>query len=248
MAERGAVTRALLAIARDVVDDRQLAERICRACVRGLDVDGASISLFTEGESREILWASDPVAELLEELQFSLGEGACVQAARSGCPVLVHDLRHSVDTAGWPMFAAAVAEQTQVRAVFALPLQWGTANLGVLDLYRIRPGGLSEANQRDALDAADTAALMMLTLRTGPDIDGIGWLDPGLFSRAEVHQAVGMVLTQLGVDAPEALARMRAYAFVEQRLLIDVARDVVSRRLRFDNNGPDLTQVGRHPS
>jgi hypothetical protein len=42
-----------------------------------------------------------------------------------------------------------------------------------------------------------------------------------------------MVLAQLGVSATDALARMRAYAFVEQRLLSDVAHDVVSRRLRF---------------
>jgi len=42
-----------------------------------------------------------------------------------------------------------------------------------------------------------------------------------------------MVLAQLGVSAAEALARLRAYAFVEQRLLIDVARDVVARALVF---------------
>jgi hypothetical protein len=41
------------------------------------------------------------------------------------------------------------------------------------------------------------------------------------------------VLAQLGISAAQALARMRGYAFVEQRLLIDVARDVVSRRLQF---------------
>ena len=41
------------------------------------------------------------------------------------------------------------------------------------------------------------------------------------------------VLVQLGVSATDALARMRAYAFVEQRLLGDVAHDVVSRRLHF---------------
>jgi hypothetical protein len=45
-----------------------------------------------------------------------------------------------------------------------------------------------------------------------------------------------MVLTQLGVSAEQALARMRGYAFVEQRLLIDVARDVVSRRLQFTDD------------
>ena len=51
--------------------------------------------------------------------------------------------------------------------------------------------------------------------------------------RAEIHQATGIVLAQLGVSAPQALARLRGYAFVEQRLLIDVARDVVARRLQF---------------
>lgn len=42
-----------------------------------------------------------------------------------------------------------------------------------------------------------------------------------------------MVLSRLGVGATEALARLRAHALVEQRLLIDVAHDVVWRRLRF---------------
>ena len=59
------------------------------------------------------------------------------------------------------------------------------------------------------------------------------WPDHAPSSRAEFHQATGIVLAQLGVSAPQALARMRGYAFVEQRLLIDVARDVVSRRLQF---------------
>ena len=42
-----------------------------------------------------------------------------------------------------------------------------------------------------------------------------------------------MVLVQLGISAVDALARLRAHAFVHQRLLIDVARDVVDRRLVF---------------
>jgi AmiR/NasT family two-component response regulator len=54
-----------------------------------------------------------------------------------------------------------------------------------------------------------------------------------LFGRPEIHQATGMVLAQLGIGPEEALARMRAYAFAEQRLLIDVAKDLVARRLQF---------------
>ncbi len=226
------MTRTLLASAGDGADDRDLARTICGACVDGLDIDGAAISVLTRTEARETLWATDATAELLEELQFTLNEGACMEAAMTGSPVLGPDLRHSTEVERWPVFASAVAERTAIGALFALPLQWGAINLGVLDLYRRLPGPLSEGQQRDALSAADIAALMLLGRRTDPDSDH-DWLDTTVVSRAEIHQATGMVLIQLGVTAPEALARMRAYAFVHSGLLVDVARDVVARRLVF---------------
>ena len=193
MADLGVVTKALLAIARDTIDDRALAMRICRACVDGLDVDGAAISLLTAGAARQTLAATDATAELLEDLQFTFNEGACMEAARTGNPVLVGDLRHSGEVERWPMFAAAVLERSAVRAVFALPLQWGAVNLGVLDLYRLQPGALDDGQLRDAIAAADAAALMMLGLRTDPDQGGVDWLDHAVAHRAEIHQAAGMV-------------------------------------------------------
>lgn len=199
----------------------------------GLDVDGAALSLLTASVHRETLWATDATAELLEDLQFTLNEGACMEAATTGSPVLVPDIHHSAETARWPIFAAAVAEQSRVGALFALPLQWGVVNLGVIDLYRVAPGGLSDAQWRDAVAAVDTAALMLLGLRTDPGGDDDGWLDHDLGHRAEIHQATGMVLAQLGISATDALARMRAHAFVHQRLLLDVSRDVVNRALVF---------------
>ena len=237
MVEVGTVTGALLELARADVNDRDIAGRICQACLDGLDIDGASISLLTASVSRKTLWATDPIAELLEELQFTLNEGACMEAATSGNPVLVPDLHRGDEAARWPIFAAAVAEQTHVTALFALPLQWGAVNLGVLDMYRIAPGCFSEQQRCDALAAADVAALIMLDQRTDPgdDVDG-GWLDPALGNRAEIHQATGMVIVQLGISATDALARLRAHAFVHQRLLIDVAHDVVARRLVFTSS------------
>jgi GAF domain/ANTAR domain len=237
--ERGEVTRALLGIARGIPDDRALAEQICRACVAGLDIDGAAISLHTAGTLRETLYATDPTANLLEELQFSLGEGACMDAARSGRPVLIPDMNDLTDTSRWPIYTSAVTEQAGVGAIFALPLQWATINLGVLDLYRYKPGSLARAQLLDAISTADTAALMLLGLRTDPDPDPdpaaggeLGW-DGSWANRAEIHQATGMVLSQLGISATDAFARLRAHAFAEQRLLGDVAADVVARRLRF---------------
>jgi len=244
MSEVGAATRAMQGIDRGYGGERMLAERICRACMDGLDVDGAVLSLLTARDSRTTLWASDTTAQRLEDLQFTLNEGACMEAATTGRPVLIPDLLDDAGTARWPMFAAAATEHTGVRALFALPLQWGTVNLGVLDLYRMAPGGLSAVQCRDAVSAADTAALMILGDRTDPagthsgsrhgDLtDGLGWLEPAISYRAEIHQATGMVLAQLGTSATDALARLRAHAFVEQRLLLDVAHDVVSRNLTF---------------
>lgn len=228
-----------MGITRAGAEERGLGELICRACVNGLDIDGAAISLLTTSASRETLWASDANAELLEDLQFTLNEGACMEAASTGSPVLVPDLHHSTETARWPVFAAAVAERSEISALFALPLQWGTVNLGVLDLYRITPGGLGPEQWRDAIGAAEAATLMLLAQRTDPGDtgrDGAGWLDHAVGHRAEVHQATGMVLAQLGISATDALARLRAHAFVEHRLLVDVARDVVARRLEFSED------------
>jgi hypothetical protein len=99
------------------------------------------------------------------------------------------------------------------------------------------PGAVSsdqrDGRRRDALGAANAAALMLLTIRTDPGEDA--WLDRALGTRVEIHQAVGMVLAQLDVSPQVALARMRGYAFARQRLLIDVARDVLARRVQFSD-------------
>jgi ANTAR domain/GAF domain len=233
VAELGVVTRALLSIARTLRDDRVLAERICQACVQGLSVDGAAISLMTASRLRETLYASDATIDLLEDLQFSLGEGPCVDAASSGRPVLVADIDDPAQTSRWPMYAAAVVDQAGIGAVFALPLQWGTITLGVLDLYRRAPGSLSAPQVRDAISAADAAALMLLGVRTDPDPDGDAVWDRSWSKRAEIHQATGMVVAQLGISPTDAFARLRAHAFSNGVQLGDVARDVVARRLRF---------------
>lgn len=251
-ADRDSLVHALLVLARDDVGATELAARICRACVVGTAVDGAAISLLTASVHPETLAATDATAATLEDLQYTLGEGACIDAAVSGRPVLVSDIHDPVRTARWPMFAGAVAEQTSVRALFALPLQLGTINLGVLDLYRDTPGPLREPALSDVVAATDTATVLLLgrelVVRTDRDADGqpshvrdtlngtpyeVPDWDGLSDGRAEVHQATGMILAQLGIPAQDAFVRLRAYAFAHRRPVTEVARDVVARRLVF---------------
>ena len=246
MRDRGAVTAWLAGLVTEDLDEEALARHVCEACVEGLDIDGAALSVMPTEATRQTLWATDEVAVLLEDLQFSLNEGACIEAATFGAPGLVCDLAEAVELARWPVFAVEVADRTPARALFALPLQWGTVTIGVLDLYRLRTGEFSAAEWQDLLGVAEIAALLLLSRRTRPESEllGPGGADGegnpgemaglgGVFARPEIHQAVGMVLVQLGIGPEEALARMRARAFGEQRLLADVARDVVERRVVF---------------
>jgi len=76
------------------------------------------------------------------------------------------------------------------------------------------------------------ALLDMQEDRDAHDDDRAAVLDVG--RRAELFQAQGMVMVQLGVTIGEALVRMRAYAYAENRRLEDIARDVVNRQLRLD--------------
>jgi hypothetical protein len=67
----------------------------------------------------------------------------------------------------------------------------------------------------------------------GVDVDVEGWLADVPLERAEVYQATGMLIAQLEVSPDSALATLRAHAFVHDRPIDAVARDVVARTLRF---------------
>jgi hypothetical protein len=181
----------------------------------------------------------------LEELTLTLGEGPGVDAFGGG-PALAADLTASECLARWPVFAPAAA-QAGIGAVFALPLQVGAIRLGVLDLYRTRPGELHGGQLADALLLADTACALLLDAaqRDRPGPNGHGPEQAGL-QHAEVHQATGMITVQLGVTVAVALVRLRAYAYAHDRRLRDVARDVVGRRLRFHPDADGGESDGGH--
>jgi len=48
-----------------------------------------------------------------------------------------------------------------------------------------------------------------------------------------VHNAAGMVSVQVGISVAEALILLRAFAFSHDRLLADVAQDVIDRKFRM---------------
>lgn len=208
-------------------------DRVCVACAEALSVTGAGIILMAGNEQRTSLGASDEVEGVIEEAQFTLGEGPCVDAARLAVPVHAPDLTAPGHTR-WPTFSARAID-AGVAAIFALPLQVGPARIGAMNLYCVRPGPLSQSQLTTALAMADLVAHAILDLQAHTPTEGLA---PGLASvpfRAQVHQATGRISAQLDVGVAEALVRLRAYSYAHDRTIDDVAATVVSGALRFDD-------------
>ncbi|ADP82518.1 ANTAR domain-containing protein [Pseudofrankia inefficax] len=238
MSDPGRLRRELLSLLADQSGDASSLDRLCVGVVSALPVDGASIAVTSDAAVRVYVGASDPITARLDDLQFTLGEGPGWDAVHDRRPVLVADLA-GPSGCRWPMFAPAVLA-AGFRAVFAFPLQIGAIRLGALGLLRARPGPLGDDTLADALVVVDVAALTLLDTR----MDDPPGPSPGLLPdalglyRAEVHQATGMLMVQLGVGAQEALVRLRAHAYAAGQTVDEAARDLVARRLRLDGGPP----------
>lgn len=233
------VGRLRTLIGREPVADRGLAgtarylHALCRVASRILSARAVAVSLMTERGPTGIVAALDEESQVVEELQFILGEGPCWEAFETRAPVLVPDVLGDA-ALRWPGYTAATHAHG-VRSAFAFPLQVGHARLGVLDVYRERPGPLATGALENALALA-TIATEALIEGQGEANDGSAprGVEEALESSFPVYQAQGMVMVQQGVPLDEAMARLRAHAYAEDRTLGSVARDIVARTLCFD--------------
>ena len=204
---------------------------LCSFAAAVIGVTGAGV-MVEGGEQRAPLCSSGAAAATILDLCFTLGEGPGIDAHRSGGPVAEPDLA-APRRARWPSFAPP-ALAAGVAAVFSFPLRAGGAHLGALTLHEDRPGRLYDDQHADALVTAWIVMTAILALQADAPPGALARELATLSdSRAEVHQACGMVSAQLEISLTEAAVRLRAHAYAEDRPLAEVAREVVARRLRI---------------
>ena len=225
----------------DAVDGRrgvEAADRLCEACVVLLDVDAAAISLVFDGASSGTLGSSGAPARMYDELQFTLGEGPCLESVTRRIPILVVDLADPAE-ARWPAYGPAMLAH-QIRGVCAIPIVVAGEFVGALDLFRVQPGQLPREELAAAVAAAELAGIPVLDLLDADlqaavaDPHSNAWVELNTLSRAEVSQATGMLVAQLEIEPAEALVRLRAHAYATGRSATDVARDILDRRLQLE--------------
>jgi hypothetical protein len=213
------------------------------ACVRVLPIRGAGISALAHPDLRLPIGASDDVAGYVERLQFTYGEGPCLHAYATGRPQLV--------TAGelqgqWPELHRELTAITPFRAVASLPLWEHSTRIGALDLYSAAPAGLQSSQLEDAITIAHrvSAALVAARLFTvtaqlaDPAQPPHGSHTVPMASRVQVWKAMGLMNVHLQITAPDALALLRAHAYATDRLVDDLAHDIVTDRISLEELRP----------
>ncbi len=209
--------------------------RLARACVQVLPVAGAGLSLLNH-DFRVPVGSSDEVASRAERLQFTQGEGPCLDAAVTNRIVIAGEADIQEQ---WPLFAAEFFEQTPYRGAMCIPLRLSPETVGALDLFVTDPDALAAISLTDAVSVCDQIidALTIAQALTGSadafsDMPEPAWLQTGAVrNRTNVWVAMGMLMTQLDTTAPDALAVLRGYSFSHGAMLDDIVDALVTGRL-----------------
>ena len=211
------------------------ADRLCTACVDLIDVDGASISLIEAGAMQGTFGSSGELSRMFDELQFTYGQGPCLDAVRDNRPVTAANL-DAPDEGRWPALTEAVLAHG-IHAIYALPVTVKSLPIGALDLYRHRSGPLDGQALTGGLWAATLASLPLLDLMNA-DVDWQsaadgqdGWDQLASLERVEVYQATGMLIDAFGVNPADAVALLRSHAIAHGLTASDVAYRLLDRRL-----------------
>jgi ANTAR domain-containing protein len=205
---------------------------LCAVSAEVVHVAGAGV-MVEDTDHRAPLCFSDATSARILDLCYTLGEGPGLDAHQAGAPVAEPDLALPRRTR-WPAFAPSALD-AGAAAVFSFPLQLGGVRLGALTLHQDRPGPLSDDQHADALAMASVVVNAILAEQADAPPGALARdLEALSDSKAEVHQACGMLSVQLDVGLAEASVRLRAHAYAQGRPLAEVARDVVARRLRLE--------------
>lgn len=170
-----------------------------------------SVSLITDGEL-PTLAASGPEAQPLDDLQYAVGQGPGLDAARTRALVTA---QHLPTDARWPDLAECALAQG-VHSVAAIPLDVLRSSVGSLSLFVARPHGIDPDLLLTAMAIVNQAEVLLAEIgRREALSDG-----------ATVDRAVGVIIAQRGCGVREAYDVLH-----ETALHLGMDRRAVAERL-----------------
>jgi len=192
-------------------------------------VDAAAVGLMLADQRGllEFVAGSDENVRLVELFQLQNQEGPCLEAFRTGVPVINVDLNEAAGR--WPRFAPRAA-MAGFQSVHAFPLRLRAQVIGALNVFGdVKGGNLDEGDVPIIQALADVATIGLLqerSIRRGEVLTE--QLRSALTSRIVIEQAKGVIAQATAVSVDEAFAAIRAYARRHNHRLADLSHTIVT--------------------
>ena len=182
-------------------------ERVVHAVRRHVSgCDEVGVTIVTAGRPHTAAYTTVQTLEI-DAVQYVLGDGPCLDAARNRRENRVDDL--VVDDGRWPAFAKECREDG-LRSLLALPLVSGRECVGAINLYGWAPNAFDAFDASLVRVAASRCADAVVAVST---LDGVqrlaGQLEQAMASRAVIEQAKGIIMAMRGVPEHQAFEVLR---------------------------------------
>jgi GAF domain-containing protein len=171
--------------------------------------------------------SSDARADALDETQYRIGTGPCLQSMRDGSIVAIRDTRSEQR---WPSYVP-LALDVRLRCSLTLPLTIGGATLGAMNVYGFDLPDLFGPDERRRLElfAAQAAGTLRVATRQVKDATLLAQMEESLRSRTVIDQALGIIMALQRCTASAAFELLRRESQNTRRRLRDIAADLVTR-------------------
>ncbi len=228
----GPLDRSLTALSEYYVGDLSLGavlEKICRAATEAVDAaEFAGLSMTVDARVGTYVCTAPEVQEI-EQPQYATGEGPCVDAFRTGRPVLIDA---TCEPGPYPVFRQHACAHG-MSSVMSIPLTAGDQTVGALNLYATSAHAFTEHDREVVTTFATRAAFVLRNHRAYADARSLSEnLQQAMESRAEIEQAKGIILGATGCTADEAFEQLKRQSQTENVRLRDIAREIVRNARR----------------
>jgi GAF domain-containing protein len=200
--------------------------------------DGAGVTLMESGQPDVLAASTDFVAEV-DAIQYGLGEGPCISAARDRCTIRSGSLD---DTARWPTFSPRVVS-LGVHSVLSLPMIVDDETVGAINVYAHRPNAFTDLAQQFGEQFAQPAAVASYNALVVHRARRLAeQLQDALTQQAVIEQAVGVLMSTRTIDAEQARHALQVVSDSQHAPLAEVAAQVVAdtaTSTRSEPAGPD---------
>jgi GAF domain-containing protein len=186
----------------------------------------ASVTVLGDEGRPRTMAATDEETRLLDQRQYALKDGPCLDAARR---MEVNRWTLQEAEQRWPGFTR-LAQEMGLRSYLAAGLSLGGRPLGALNLCSRDTDGFDQLDeQMISLLTEPAAASIVVASRYSEARDLAAQLEQALRSRAVIDQAIGIVMVESRCDAEQAFATLGRASNNRNMKLRDLATEIVAR-------------------